>query len=78
MILKSLEDEEITSLCKTNKYISGLCKILYKDEFFWENRLRNIAPKSLIGKPKNKTWHEYYIEFLKYNDDDLKMSLIHI
>jgi len=68
-ILKSLDDKSITNLCKTNKYISGLCQILYKDEFFWENRLRCIAKEKIINKPDNMSWYEYYKAFFQYRKD---------
>ena len=68
LIIKSLDDETMVSLCRTNKYISSLCSKLYEDEKFWENRLREVVHESLIKKPKNKTWHDYYISFFKYSD----------
>ena len=43
MILKSLDDESMRNLCQTNKYISSLCKKLYRDERFWKDRFENFG-----------------------------------
>ncbi len=71
LILKNLDDETITSLCKTNKYISGVCQKLYKNERYWEDKLINIAHESLIKKPKKLTWHQYYVKFFTYDNKDI-------
>lgn len=72
LILKSLDDVSITRLCKTNKYLSQLCQKLYKDEIYWEEKMRNVVHPSLIQKPKDKTWHQYYSSYFTYSDNQWK------
>ena len=75
LILKSLDDVSMANLCQTNKYIAGLCEILYKDEKFWEDRLRSVVHPSLIKKPKSKSWYEYYVRELTISDNKWKTMI---
>lgn len=73
LILKSLDDISIGNLCKINKYLSELCQKLYKDNKFWEDRMRNVVHPYIFVQPKGKnTWHQHYVKFFKYSDNQWK------
>jgi len=66
VILRSLPDESIFNFCSVNKYLSDLCKILYKDDDFWENKFRNtVDPRFMLKEMSSEL-------FLSKNKETIK------
>ena len=51
LLMKHMEDNELLSLCSSNKYLDNLC------EDIWIERI----------KPSNMSWKEYYFDTKKYH-----------
>lgn len=65
VIINSLDDKSLFSLCGTNKYLSSLC-----DESFWEKRAKErLDDYAIRMKDKDVSWKEYYMKtiFNKFN-----------
>ena len=61
LIINSLDDDSLVSLCATNKYLRSLC-----NETFWEKRVRERLDDYAIRiKDTNMTWKEYYLKTIK-------------
>jgi hypothetical protein len=65
VIINSLDDKSLFSLCGTNKYLSSLC-----DESFWEKRAKErLDDYAIRMKEKDVSWKEYYMKTInnKFN-----------
>lgn len=69
LIINSLDDDALVSLCSTNKYLRNLC-----NEAFWEKRARQrLDDYAIRMKDIDMTWRNYYLKTIKnkfniYND----------
>lgn len=61
LIINSLDDDSLVSLCSTNKYFRSLC-----NEAFWEKRARErLDDYAIRMKDKDISWKEYYLKTIK-------------
>lgn len=92
-IFNYLEDKDLVSIFRTNKYCNNICNSKYSDIKLWMNRVLFRFPlmemiktseETETGKCKihknqkgNRTWKQYYIEDLSVLNKD-KVDLYHV
>ena len=56
LIMNMLNDQDLSSLCQTNKYLAQRCT----DDEFWKRRF--MLRFSVLKKPEGKSWKNHYMQ----------------
>lgn len=57
MVLSSIDDMDLTSMCQVNKEINALCQ----DDMLWSMKLTNKYPRAVYMKPKDMSHRDAYV-----------------
>lgn len=71
-ILDYLSDQDLLSMCQTDKYYRDLCQ----DDGFWRHRIRQrIGRRFTEEKPQHLTWRQWYFFWSKHPYDKISQAL---